>query len=66
MLWLPETGYLVDPTAQQFPEIAEHGGGPIIASGGTSSAHGDTVRARLRHGSLRVGYSLAPFEVVRR
>ncbi|HTJ68197.1 MAG TPA: hypothetical protein VL551_11760 [Actinospica sp.] len=63
VLWLPDAGYLVDPTAQQFPEIAEHGSGPILAWADGSGADGGAVRVRLRRGTARVGYSLALAEV---
>lgn len=30
ILWLPDIGMFIDPTAERFPEIARHGLGPIV------------------------------------
>lgn len=41
VVWLPDSQHLVDPTIEQYEEIAAYGEGPIIAAPG--SARGEPV-----------------------
>ena len=52
VLWLPETGRLIDPTVEQFPEIARYKRGPVVGrTGGTgglpAGAHFEVPRGDL-------------------
>jgi hypothetical protein len=66
VVWLPEHGCLVDPTAEQYEEIAAYRGGPVIAlsPGGTPPADraAGTIRVPAERGFLRLVYLLGTRE----
>jgi hypothetical protein len=61
VVWLPEHRCLVDPTAEQYEEIAAYREGPIIATSAPPTAEG-TVRVPVTRGYLRLAYVLGTRE----
>jgi len=61
VVWLPEHCCLVDPTAEQYEEIAAYRDGPVIATAGPSAAEG-IVRVSAARGFLRLVYVLGTRE----
>jgi hypothetical protein len=70
VVWLPVQGCLVDPTAEQWEEIADYRQGPVItlssptANVGISAANGapGIIRVAGKRGYLRLVYLLGPHE----
>lgn len=61
VVWLPQHSCLVDPTAEQYEEIAAYQNGPVIATTAPPAA-GDTVRVPTARGFLRMVYVLGTRE----
>ena len=66
-VWLPDSGHLVDPTIEQYEEIAAYGDGPMIAGPGVARGEsvppGNGVRLDVDRGFLRLTYTLATHAV---
>jgi hypothetical protein len=65
VVWLPERGYLIDPTAEQYEEIAAWNGGPVIASAigypgqeKWPGEAGESLSITVPRGSLSLTYAL--------
>jgi hypothetical protein len=63
VVWLPAHRHLIDPSAEQFREIAVYKAGPVIAAAGPAQADGpgadeDEVKVTVTRGYLRLGYVL--------
>jgi hypothetical protein len=61
VVWLPTARYLVDPSAEQFPQIAGVSGGSVIAAGEQAGpTDAARLRVRARREELLLAYTLAP------
>jgi len=63
VVWLPDSQHLVDPTIEQYQEIAAYGEGPMIAAQDNARSEpvppGNGVRLDVDRGFLRLAYTLA-------
>ena len=55
VVWIPQPGCLIDPTADQFAPLRAQDSGPVIAT----RSPGDEGPVRLQRGRLQLSYSLA-------
>lgn len=66
VVWLPDHHCLIDPTSSQFPELAGHDLGPVIArptsedkGEGPAGPTGRHEQVHARHGRFELAYTLA-------
>ena len=58
VLWLPETGRFIDPTAEQFPEVARYKKGPIVGRATATGGLPAGVRLDIPRGDLTLEYTV--------
>ncbi|TQS42850.1 hypothetical protein [Cryptosporangium phraense] len=65
VVWLPDVGYLVDVTADQFPPLDARYAGPVIAPLSAPGEAAARFAAPIGHGGFVLRYKLAPWHVTR-
>lgn len=61
VVWLPQAGYLIDVTADQFPPINDRFAGPVIATVPKQQGLQEGFTTDIGHAGLTLHYTLAPW-----